>query len=357
MLRSRAWILGVLAASLTACATGGSDDSNVQVIKPDAQDVSPPLSELAKRPVPLASERTHEAEAWRKIPHPQIEAAGPVVDPVVQTAVGGPNIPTPITTFEGMGTGLAGFTVQSAPPDTDGDIGPNHYVQIVNSGVTVFSRTGAVLLGPILTNTLWNGFSGQCATTNDGDGVVRYDRIANRWVISQFSVNGGNGPFFQCVAVSTSPDPTGTYNRYQFSFDGFNDYPKMGLWPDAYYFTFNMFPNNTFAGSRLCAFDRAKMLTGAAATEQCFNTSNQIGGLLASDLDGLTQPPAGSPNFAVALSTTASLAFFKTHIDFTTPANSTFTGPTSITVASFNELCGGGTCVVQPSSTDARGIR
>ena len=109
MLRSRAWILGVLAASLAACATGGADDSNVQVIKADAQDVSPPLSELAKRPVPLASERTHEAEAWRRIPHPQIEAAGPVVDPVVQTAIGGPNIPTPITTFEGMGTGLPGF--------------------------------------------------------------------------------------------------------------------------------------------------------------------------------------------------------------------------------------------------------
>ena len=94
MLRSRAWILGVLAASLTACATGGPDDSNVQVIKADAQDVSPPLSELVKRPVPLASERAHEAEAWRRIPHPQIEAAGPVVDPLVQTAIGGPDIPT-----------------------------------------------------------------------------------------------------------------------------------------------------------------------------------------------------------------------------------------------------------------------
>ena len=109
-----------------------------------------------------------------------------------------------------MGTGLAGFTVQSAPPDTDGDIGPNHYVQIVNSGVTIFSRAGAKLLGPMNTNTFWNGFTGACATTNDGDGVVRYDRIADRWVIAQFSVNGGNGPFFQCVAVSTTPDPTGT---------------------------------------------------------------------------------------------------------------------------------------------------
>ena len=206
MLRSRTWILGVLAVSVAACATGGpSDDSNVQVIKPDVQDVSPPLSELAKRPVPFVSERAHEAEPARPIPHKQFEAAGQVADPVVQSAIGGPDIPTPITTFEGMGTGLPGFTVQSAPPDTDGDIGPNHYVQIVNSGVTVFSRAGAKLLGPINTNTLFNGFAGACANTNDGDGVVRYDRIADRWVIAQFSVNGGSGPFFQCIAVSTTP--------------------------------------------------------------------------------------------------------------------------------------------------------
>ena len=340
--------------SVAACATGGpaADDSGVQVIKPDMQDVSRPLSELAKLPVFQVATRAHEAEPWRGIPHKQFESAGSVVDPVVQDALGGPNIPTPITTFEGMGTGLPGFTVNSAPPDTDGDIGPNHYVQIVNSGVTIFNRSGTPVLGPVNTNTFWNGFAGACATTNDGDGVVRYDRLADRWVISQFSVNGGNGPFFQCIAVSTSPDPTGTYNRYQFTFDGFNDYPKVGLWPDAYYFTFNMFPNNTFAGARACAVDRAKLLTGAAATQQCFNTANTIGGLLASDLDGPTPPPAGTPNFLLAVNTTTTLAFFKFHVDFTTPANSTFTGPTSITVASFAELCNGGTCVVQPGTTN-----
>src|SRR5262245_27435957 len=240
-----------------------------------------------------------------------------VLDPVLQDAVGsGPFIPSPITTFEGMGTGLPGFTVQSAPPDTDGDVGPNHYVQIVNSSVTIFSKTGAKLLGPMPTNTLFNGFNGACANTDDGDGTVRYDRIADRWVIAQFSVAGGNGPFFQCIAVSTGPDPTGSYARYQFSFEAFNDYPKFALWPDAYYVTFNMFPNNSFAGARSCAVDRTKMLTGAAATMQCFNTGNQFGGLLASDLDGATPPPAGSPNYEIALGTgTTDLAFFKFHVD------------------------------------------
>ncbi|HET7506365.1 MAG TPA: proprotein convertase P-domain-containing protein [Kofleriaceae bacterium] len=279
------------------------------------------------------------------------QSAAQAQDPVVQSAIGtGPNIPSTTVSFEGMGSGLAGFTVQSAPPDTDGDIGPNHYVQIVNSGVTIFSRAGAKLLGPVNTNTFWNGFAGACATTNDGDGTVRYDRIADRWVIEQFSVNGGNGPFFQCVAVSTTPDPTGSYARYQFSYPAFNDYPKMALWPDGYYVTFNMFPNNVFGGAKVCAYDRAKMLTGAAATMQCFDTSNQFGGLLTSDLDGPTLPPTGSPNFIGAIDTTA-IDFWKMHVDFTTPANSTFVGPSTIPVAAYTPLCNGGTCVVQPGTT------
>ena len=350
MLRSSVWIPGLLIAFVAACASDGpADDTTVQVIKPDVQDVSLPLSELAKVPVPEVS-RTFEAEPVRPIPHMRTQSDAQQADPVVQNAIGGANIPSPIASFEGMGVGLAGFTVQAAPPDTDGDVGPNHYVQIVNLGVTIFSKTGAKLLGPIGTNTLFNGFPGACATTNDGDGVVRYDRIADRWIIAQFSVNGGSGPFFQCVAVSTSPDPTGTYNRYQFSYTGFNDYPKMGLWPDGYYTTFNIFNGNTFAGAKVCAYDRAKMLIGAAATQECFDTAKTIGGLLASDLDGATLPPAGSPNFLLALDTNW-LVFFKMHVDFATPANATFVGPTFISTAAFTPLCNGGTCVSQPGTT------
>jgi len=354
MSRSRFWLPSLVLAGLVSCATGASteeDHPNVDVIKPDSQDVSPALSDLAKMPVPeLGSLRAHEAEPARPIPHMRGQLAATQADPVVQGAIGSANIPTTTVTFEGMGSGLAGFTVQSAPPDTDGDIGPNHYVQIVNSGVTVFSRTGAKLLGPINTNVLFNGFAGACSTTNDGDGVVRYDRIADRWVIAQFSVNGGNGPFFQCVAVSTTPDPTGTYNRYQFSYNAFNDYPKMALWPDGYYTTYNMFPNDVFGGSKACAFDRAKMLVGAAANMECFDTTTDIGGLLASDLDGTTLPPAGSPNFMLALDTNR-LAFFKMHVDFATPANATFVGPTFIATAPFTPLCNGATCVTQPGTT------
>jgi len=354
MLRSRTWTCAVMAAFVAACATGGpSDSQKPQVIKPDVSDVSPPLSLLAKEPFPeTVGLRAKEAEPWRAVPHMRFQSTG-LVDPVVQDAVGsGPFIPSPITTFEGMGTGLPGFTVNSAPPDTDGDIGPNHYIQIVNSGVTVFNRSGTPVLGPVLTKQFWSGFNGACANTNDGDGVVRYDRIADRWVISQFSVNGGNGPFFQCIAVSTSADPTGTYTRYQFSFNAFNDYPKMGLWPDAYYFTYNLFPNNQFAGARVCAVDRVKMVAGDPnATQQCFDTSNQFGALLAADLEGSTMPPAGQTNTLVALDTSA-LDIWQFHVDFTTPGNSTFTGPSLLPVAAYSPLCGGGTCVAQPGTTN-----
>jgi len=349
-------LLLLLVTGVIACTD--NTPAGPEVINQDSADISPPLRDLAKM-VPeepdgdgdFARERGREAEPWRQIPHDS-NFGKPVHDPVVQFQQGLGEIAATLANFEGMGAGLAGFTVQSAPPDTDGDVGPNHYVQIVNSSVTIFSKTGAKLLGPMPTNTLFNGFNGACANTDDGDGTVRYDRIADRWVIAQFSVNGGNGPFFQCIAVSTGPDPTGSYARYQFSFEAFNDYPKFALWPDAYYVTFNMFPNNSFAGARSCAVDRTKMLTGAAATMQCFNTGNQFGGLLASDLDGATPPPAGSPNYEIALGTgTTDLAFFKFHVDFATPSNSTFVGPNTVTVAAYTPLCNGGTCVSQPGTT------
>src|ERR1041384_3067152 len=105
----------------------------------------------------------------------RLQSAGPVVDPVVQNAIGGPNIPTPSSTFEGMGTGLPGFSVAVAPPDTDGDVGPNHYVQVVNSSVTTFKRPGGIVMGPFTTRPLFANFPAgtACQNTNDGDGIVR----------------------------------------------------------------------------------------------------------------------------------------------------------------------------------------
>ncbi len=199
MLQTRVWIPGLLATLVVSCATGAPDEGNrVTVIKPDGADVSLPLSELAKLPVPeVFGLRAHEAEPVRLIPHMHGQAAAQQPDPVVQIALGTGPIPTPPpppANFEGGGGGGASPAI---PPDPDGDVGPNHYVQIVNFSVTVFNKLGGKILGPVSTNTFFANFAAgtNCQNTNDGDGVVRYDRMADRWVISQLSVNGGNGPF------------------------------------------------------------------------------------------------------------------------------------------------------------------
>ena len=257
--------------------------------------------------------------------------------------------------FEGLGQGQYGFSVTSAPPDTNGAVGATQYVQWVNTSFAIFNKsTGALIAGPTAGNTLWSGFGGGCQTNNDGDPVVLYDKLANRWVMSQFSVS--TTPYLQCIAVSTTSDATGTWNRYSFQYSNFDDYPKMGVWPDGYYETFNMFQGGTtFVGSDACAYNRTAMLAGQSATQICFQQSSTVGGLLPADLDGTTAPPAGSPNYMVYYGTN-SLNLYKFHVDFGTPANSTFTGPTVINVAAFNALCGGGTCVPQPGTTNKLGL-
>ena len=312
-------------------------------------DVSAALSEMIKNAPKLsaAAISKHEAEPVRRIPLPPgMSGAAAVQDMVRQQTVAAAT-PTTSLNFEGLGNAQYGFTVNSAPPDTNGVVGATQYFQLVNSSFAIFNKsTGALVTGPTATNTLWSGFGGGCQTNNDGDGIALYDKLANRWVISQFSVS--TTPFLQCVAVSTTSDATGTYSRYSFQYSNFDDYPKMGVWPDGYYVTFNMFNGNTFVGADSCAYNRAAMLAGTAATQVCFQQGSGVGGLLPSDMDGLTAPPTGSPNYQIYYGTN-SLQLYKFHVDFTTPANSTYTGPTNIPVSAFSPLCAGGTCVVQPS--------
>jgi len=223
-------------------------------------------------------------------------------------------------------------------------------VQWVNTSFAIFNKSnGALIAGPTAGNTLWSGFGGGCQSNNDGDPIVAYDKLSQRWVFSQFSVT--TTPYLQCIAVSTTSDATGTYNRYSFQYSNFDDYPKMSVWPDAYYETFNMFAGGTtFVGADACAYDRAAMLNGTTATQVCFQQGTSVGGLLPADLDGTTAPPAGSPNYMLYFGTN-NLNLFKFHVDFTNPSNSTFTGPTVINVAAFSPLCAGGTCVPQPGTT------
>ncbi|WP_327432935.1 hypothetical protein [Streptomyces sp. NBC_01236] len=285
-----------------------------------------------------------------RLPHPP---ASPIPDPVVQSSPGGPSAPSTGTNFEGIGAG--NYSITGVPPDPNAAVGSSQIVETVNTAYAVYSKSGSTVLAPTNTSTLWSGFGGSCQSTNDGDAVVRWDTLASRWVVTQFAnVSSSSGPYYECVAVSTSSDATGSYYRYSFQYSNFPDYPKLSVWPDAYYITYNMFTaSGSYLNAEACALNRANMLTGASATQQCFTTSSSYGGLLGSDLDGSTAPPSGEPELMVGLGTTSTtLAYWKFHVDWTTTANSTFTGPSTLTVASYTTACGSsGTCIPQSGTS------
>jgi hypothetical protein len=351
--------IAVTAVALPAAPAFARPHHRTSTIRHETHhDVSRPLAQMTAAPL---RDEPGENEPIRRMPN---SPRGSRPDPVVQRA-NGPHIPGPSANFEGIGQGFSGpsgnFSVTGIPPDTNAAVGTTQVVEIVNTAFAVFGKGGAVLFGPAATNTLWSDFGGACQTTNDGDGVVRYDALADRWVITQFAnVGSAAGPFFECVAVSRTGDAMGMWNRYSFQYASFPDYPKLSVWPDAYYTTYNLFnPAGTaFLGAEICAMDRAAMLAGTAAMQQCFTTTNQFGGLLAADVEGGMPPPAGEANTVVALGTTeTTLAFWKFHVDWATPTNSTFTGPGTLTVAPYTTACGAsGTCIPQggiPQTLDA----
>jgi hypothetical protein len=335
-----------LGLSGVALAQNGNAWGHSEVKPADHHDVSPPLRDIP----PIVPRFIEPHEKPRPIPlvHADGLAAGQT-DPVAQSVANVSVAAAAGFDFDGLGVG-GGYTPNAAPPDTNGTAGATQYVQWVNEAFGVYSKTtGLLVYGPANGNTLWTGFGGPCEQDNDGDPIAQYDKAAGRWVMTQFAVTAA--PFMQCVAVSTSSDATGTWNRYSFSYGSqFNDYPKLGVWPDAYYVTYNIFSGNSFQGSKLCAFDRTSMLNGQPATQQCFQLTSAFGGVLPSDLDSATAPPAGSPNFLLNFGTN-SLNLWKFHVDWANPANTKLTGPTNLPVAAFAAACGGGTCIPQPGTS------
>ncbi len=340
-------ILCLLVLAMVPVALAQATHGPTTVRRDVHHDISLPLIELIRNAPPVEREE-HEAEPVRPVPLPR--GLKPLAeDPVRQWRSFGYS-PLMSNSFEGLGNGRYGFMVEFAPPDTNGAVGVTQYVQWVNTDFAIFSKSnGGLIAGPIAGNVLWSGFGGGCEANNDGDPIVLYDKLANRWVMSQFSVS--TIPYLQCVAVSMGPDATGMWYRYAFQYSDLDDYPKMGVWPDAYYETFNMFLGQSFIGSDVCAYDRNQMLSGGPATQICFQQGSMVGGLLPSDVDGATAPPPGSPNYVLNFGTN-SLNLYKFHVDFGNPANATFSGPTIIPVAAFMPLCAGGSgCVPQPSTT------
>ncbi|HMA36926.1 MAG TPA: hypothetical protein VKY74_20900, partial [Chloroflexia bacterium] len=304
-------------------------------------DTSPPLRDMPQLPIkPSGQER--EASANPPIGNGHKDA----LDTVVQRAFGPLAVPTPILNFDGIP--FPGVVCNCAPPDTDGEVGATQYVQMVNEGYQVFNKaTGGSVLGPASITSIWTGFGGACETGGKGDPVVLYDQLANRWVISQFATaTGGNPITDECLAVSTTNDATGSYNRYGFHLgSNFFDYPKLSVWPDAYYMGDNVFapPAGAYLGPQPFAFDRTRMLSGLSAT--FVSTAGPLGTgvnfMLPGDLDGSILPPAGAPNPFLAAGAITPWPLYKFHVDFITPANSTFTTANSVTPAAFTQLCSG----------------
>jgi hypothetical protein len=302
-------------------------------------DTSPPLRDMPQVPIEQVAREEHEANPNPKIPHQHRDAPDPVVQSQHTTAPEA--MPGTVLNFDGIP--FPGVACNCAPPDTNGEVGATQFVQIVNEGYQVFNKsTGASVLGPASIVSLWSGFGGVCQTSGDGDPVVLYDQLANRWVITQFA--GAGVPTDECIAVSTTSDATGSWNRYAFHLGtNFFDYPHLGVWPDAYYMSDNVFNSagTAYLGPQAFAFDRAAMLVGTAAS---FITPGITGGpsedpFLPADLDGSIPPPAGAPATFVETPFGGTYRVFHFHVDWGVPVNSTFTLFSSPAAAAFTELC------------------
>jgi hypothetical protein len=275
-------------------------------------------------------------------------------DPVRQDFNGNLLSGGPMVNIDGVGNVDGVF-----PPDTDGDVGPNHYFQMINLSFAIYDKQGNKLYGPVKNSTLWAGFAGPWAGTNDGDPIVLYDEVADRWFASQFAVNTSNGTYWELIAISQTPDPLGAWYQYAFEFPAFNDYPKVGVWGDAYYASFNMF--GSYLRVAAAAFERTEMLAGNPAARMVLYDLPQNAGpwsMLPADVDGQS-PPAGAPNYFAYFTDNGTgggqdeMHFWEFHVDWANVNNSSFTNAFTLAVEPFDAyFCNAPrhACIPQPGT-------
>jgi hypothetical protein len=301
----RSFVVRVLAAaaltvawSIPAQAAAPADKAlRAHFTNAVAMDTSPTLRSLAAhRHAPATDPSVVTAHRDRTLGSTSNAGAATTA---VQTEIGTTAIPSTQANFEGLRNednfNIFGFRVN--PPDPVGDVGPNHYVEMVNLVFGVYSKTGTLLLGPVDTGTLWAGFAVSDCTDPSGDPIVLYDQLADRWILSQFTTAGPE--YFNCVAISTTGDPTGSYYRYAFSTGlNFPDYPKYGVWTDSYVITTREFGPTVEYGIGVYALEKNKMINGLPARAVSFFVDGNdpdllplVGdGLLPADIDGKQKP-------------------------------------------------------------------
>ncbi|MGH8581260.1 MAG: calcium-binding protein [Gammaproteobacteria bacterium] len=361
----RITLLASMALAPPLCPADAPASSGPETLGPVAPGVfTGDVRQVPQPKAPAPGERVREVP--RRV-YPRPAPAGPPQpsppDPLLEPQSRGIEGPLPRVfsppqlNFAGVGfTGVA-------PPDTVGDVGPNHYIQMVNSAVSsqvrIFDKAGVQLAGFVL-DSLWTA-GGACAS-GAGDPIVLYDPLADRWLLSEFASAGNH----LCVYISQTASPTGSYFLYDFTVPQFPDYPKYGVWPDAYYVS-----TNEASGPAAYALGRTAMLAGNPATGQRFVGPNLAGfpfqAFTPADLDGPTAPPAGSPGYFVRHvddevhfpgtnnPNQDFLEVYAFHVDFVTPANSTFALNATIPVAEFSsDLCGLASfnCFPQPGTAN-----
>jgi hypothetical protein len=367
----------VFVAALVASSSGGAQTS-AAARSPDivgtaaAFDKTPPLSQMS----PVKHDGVPELDEEEAD-----NAAAPTsheADGALQTQAPTGAMPAPLLTFEGPSNedNFRIFGGRVNPPDPNGDVGPQHYVAMTNLTFAVYSKTGGVLLGPIDTGTLWQGFPIDDCTEPSGDPIVLYDEIDDRWILTQFTARGleiRKLPFYNCIAVSQTPDPTGPYFRYAFKTEGknFPDYPKYGVMPNGLFVTTREFEHSTAGGNEILgiyAINRQQLVAGNPNTQFVRFDLNQpkyqVGdGILPADLDG-PPPPAGSPEYFVgSMDDDADdhapfdgLNVFQANVDWSNPAAATFGFVKSVPIAEFDTIfpCAptARDCLPQPAITD-----
>jgi len=322
------------------------------VVYPIRAGESKPLSEIAKN---IKPGKFHKISAGdREVPNRPSDVVIPPgddkEDPVWQRQ-GGENASAPILVIEGISSddNAAAFGFRVMPPDVNGDVGPNHIVEMVNLLFRIWNKSGTPLIPPTKLEALWAGFGGNCEFNNDGDPIVFYDHLNDRWVLSQFAFSVS-----QCVACSKTGDPTGAYWLYEFSTPG-NDYPKMSVMPGGtYYGTIRNFSGAFKMDAH--AWNGAKIRVGDPTAEMIVRTMTGvtgIDGVMPADLDGPVT--ASSPGIFVGHDDAGDRLYkYEMVPDFPTPGNTTFTGPVFISVPAYSAAFAGGffaPAIPQPGTT------
>ena len=339
--RSLSAAIGVASLWMIGTAGAVTPDQHPTIIHASRHDVSAPMRDIVRNMPPSAPMGTEEEPYL--IPNILLKPSGiagrkPNL-PTIQHAPIGVPAPAIDLTWEAVSSAQSGCGC--LPPDTNGDVSDQHYIQWVNTRWAVYDKTdGSVVQAPTNGNSFFVGFGGKCETTNPGDPIALWDPRAQRWVMSQFVTSA---PFAQCVAVSTTADPLGTYNRYEFDWTNFGDYPKLAVWTDdstgqdAYLLTTHEFQGQNFQGAAFIALERDKMLTGDPSAAMVRFGGNDAYGVEPINLVGTLNAPANAcPGYVHFDANTSEYLFWDMCIDWTTPANTTLSAqPTRIAGAPF----------------------